>query len=147
MLQTKRQSFAREFLVDHNATQAAVRAGYSERTAKQQGSRLLTYADVQAEIAELERAQREVEAVDRHYVLTGLRRLAETAESESARVRSLELLGKSLKMFTETVETVAIHEQPDLKSYTLDELLELKAVMSNDQAKAVIPVEAKVLDS
>ena len=35
MLQTKRQSFAREFLVDRNATKAAERAGYSERTAKQ----------------------------------------------------------------------------------------------------------------
>ncbi|NQW20442.1 MAG: terminase small subunit, partial [Chloroflexi bacterium] len=46
MLQTKRQSFAREFLVDRNATKAAERAGYSVHTAKQQGSRLLTFVDV-----------------------------------------------------------------------------------------------------
>lgn len=44
----KRQRFAEEYLVDHNATQAAIRAGYSPRTAKQQGSRLLTNADVLA---------------------------------------------------------------------------------------------------
>jgi phage terminase small subunit len=38
--------FAAEYLVDRNATQAAIRAGYSPHTAKQQGSRLLTNADV-----------------------------------------------------------------------------------------------------
>jgi phage terminase small subunit len=59
---SKRQVFAKEYLVDRNATQAAVRAGYSERTAKQQGSRLLTFVDVQAEVAALDAAQREVEA-------------------------------------------------------------------------------------
>lgn len=54
MPQTKRQTFAREFVVDRNATKAAERAGYSVRTAKQQGSRLLTYVDVQSEVARLE---------------------------------------------------------------------------------------------
>lgn len=47
----KRLAFAREYCVDRNATQAAIRAGYSKGTAKQQGSRLLTYDDVQRAIA------------------------------------------------------------------------------------------------
>ncbi len=47
----KQQRFVAEYLVDMNATQAAIRAGYSARTAKQQGSRLLTNADVVAAIA------------------------------------------------------------------------------------------------
>ncbi len=46
-LNGKRLVFAREYLVDQNATAAAIRAGYSPRTAKQQGSRLLTKVDVQ----------------------------------------------------------------------------------------------------
>lgn len=37
----KQQSFVREYLVDRNATQAAIRAGYSAKTANQQGPRLL----------------------------------------------------------------------------------------------------------
>lgn len=45
-LNPKHQAFVREFLVDLNATQAAIRAGYSAKTAKQQGSRLLTNADI-----------------------------------------------------------------------------------------------------
>lgn len=42
--------FAKEYLVDLNATQAAIRAGYSPKTAMQQGQRLLTRKDVQAAI-------------------------------------------------------------------------------------------------
>lgn len=49
---TPRQSrFVAEYLVDLNATQAAIRAGYSSKTAKQQGQRLLTNVDLAAAIA------------------------------------------------------------------------------------------------
>ena len=87
---SKHQVFAKEYLADHNATQAAIRAGYSERTAKQQGSRLLTFADVQSEIAELETEQIKVDLVNREFVLTGLRDLALNAKTESSRVRAYE---------------------------------------------------------
>ncbi|MER8797204.1 terminase small subunit [Mesorhizobium sp. M0984] len=49
-LTPKQERFVTEYLIDLNATQAAVRAGYSERTANQQGPRLLENADVQAAI-------------------------------------------------------------------------------------------------
>lgn len=50
---TPRQArFVEEYLVDLNATQAAVRSGYSPRTALQQGPRLLTYPAVVTAIAE-----------------------------------------------------------------------------------------------
>ena len=41
-LTAKQQRFCEEYLIDLNATQAAVRAGYSAKTANEQGSRLLT---------------------------------------------------------------------------------------------------------
>jgi phage terminase small subunit len=41
-LTPKQEAFVVEYLRDLNATQAAIRAGYSRRTAKQQGARLLT---------------------------------------------------------------------------------------------------------
>lgn len=41
-LTAKQLRFMLEYLVDMNATQAAIRAGYSQKTAKEQGSRLLT---------------------------------------------------------------------------------------------------------
>ena len=46
----KKTLFAKEYLADLNATQAAIRAGYSEKTAKQQACRLLAREDVQAAI-------------------------------------------------------------------------------------------------
>ena len=48
----KQQRFVEEYLLDLNATQAAIRAGYSARTAEVQGSRLLRNAKVQAAVEE-----------------------------------------------------------------------------------------------
>jgi len=49
-LAPKRQRFVVEYLKDLNATQAAIRAGYSPRTARSIGSELLTFPDVQAAV-------------------------------------------------------------------------------------------------
>lgn len=48
----KQEAFVREYLIDLNATQAAIRAGYSEATASEQGSRLLGNVKVAAAIAD-----------------------------------------------------------------------------------------------
>jgi len=47
----KQERFVEQYLIDLNATQAAIRAGYSRKTAKQQASRLLTNVDLAAAIA------------------------------------------------------------------------------------------------
>ncbi|HOV68837.1 MAG TPA: terminase small subunit [Clostridia bacterium] len=56
----KRERFIKEYLIDLNGTQAAIRAGYSPKTANEQASRLLANVSVRARIdAELaERAKR-----------------------------------------------------------------------------------------
>lgn len=51
-LTPKQRRFVAEYLVDLNATQAAIRAGYSTKTAKVQGARLLTKADLQRAVSE-----------------------------------------------------------------------------------------------
>ena len=51
-LTEKQQRFVDEYLIDLNATQAAIRAGYSVKTADQQGSRMLANVKVQQAIAE-----------------------------------------------------------------------------------------------
>jgi len=50
-LTPKQERFVAQYLIDLNATQAAIRAGYSEKTATEQGSRLLTNVKVQEAIA------------------------------------------------------------------------------------------------
>ena len=50
-LTARQQRFVEEYLIDLNATQAAIRAGYSARTAEQQGPRLLGNVGVAGAIA------------------------------------------------------------------------------------------------
>lgn len=76
-LTAKQQTFVEEYLVDLNATQAAIRAGYSEKTANEQGARLLANVSVAAEIKSgmLKRSERT--EVTQDYVL---RSIFETVE-------------------------------------------------------------------
>ncbi len=104
MLTARRELFCQEYVVDRNAKQAAIRAGYSEATAKQQGSRLLTYADVQARVAELqeEAAKRNEVTVDS--VIANLVELRDAAKAKgqlSAAVRAQELIGKTCAAFVD----------------------------------------------
>ena len=62
-MNSKQARFAEEYVIDSNATQAAIRAGYSEHTAKSQGQRLLTKVDVAAAIQGLQAELRERMAV------------------------------------------------------------------------------------
>lgn len=73
-LTDKQELFAREYLKDLNATQAAIRAGYSENTARKIGSENLSKPDIAERIAELNAERLERTKVDADYVL---RRLSE----------------------------------------------------------------------
>lgn len=75
-LTPKQARFVEEYLVDLNATKAAERAGYSARTANEQGARLLAKASVAEAIqaAKLARSQRVEITQDR--VLMELARIA-----------------------------------------------------------------------
>jgi phage terminase small subunit len=73
--------FVQEYLLDLNATKAAIRAGYSGRTANEQGSQLLGHPGIRAAIdaAKIERSERL--QVDADWML---RRLVEEAEADLA---------------------------------------------------------------
>ena len=66
-LNERRQRFVAEYLIDLNGTQAAIRAGYSPRTANEQAARLLADASVRAAVDEqmAERAERTKVTQDR----------------------------------------------------------------------------------
>lgn len=73
-LNAKQDMFCREYLIDLNATQAAIRAGYSVKTANRIAAQLLSKLDIQNRIAELKAKRNEVVGIDADYVL---RRLVE----------------------------------------------------------------------
>lgn len=131
-LNPKQAAFVREYLIDLNATQAAIRAGYSKKTAYSQGERLLKHAEIKKHIAaaSAERAKRTeitsdyvlgtiCETVERcrqsYPVLDrkGEQVYVETPEGKHAAayvfdskgvLKGCELLGKHLKLFVEKHE-------------------------------------------
>lgn len=74
----KRERFCQEYVVDLNAKQAAIRAGYSERTAQSQGQRLLTFVEVDGRVRELKEERAERTRVTADKVVRELARLAFT---------------------------------------------------------------------
>lgn len=111
-LNPKQAAFVREYLVDLNATQAALRAGYSKKTAHAQGSRLLKHAEVQAQLAaaQVKRAQKlELRADD---VLRELMHLAfsdiGTAFDDENRLRPLHELEPHVRRAIAGVKVTAV---------------------------------------
>jgi phage terminase small subunit len=105
----RQQAFATQYLQDSNATQAAIRAGYSKKTAKSQGARLLTHVDVAAFIKSQQTKTAEAVELSQKYVLDGLMGIADDEDSAvSSRVRAYELLGKHQGMFSDKLEVSEI---------------------------------------
>ena len=77
----KNRQFIAEYLVDLNATKAALRAGYSEKTAYSQGQRLLKNAEIAAAIVKALEERAERTRIDADWVL---RRLSEEMEADVA---------------------------------------------------------------
>lgn len=121
-LTPKQERFCQEYLIDLNATQAATRAGYSAKTANEQGARLLANVSVQSQINELKKARSQSTGINAERVLTGIMGVIERCEQavqvlddqgnptgewkfeSGSALRGYELLGKHLKLFTERVE-------------------------------------------
>ncbi len=73
----KQRQFCIEYMVDKNATNAAIRAGYSKKTAQQIGSRLLLNVVIADEIAKLIKDQEIKTLVTAEYVINNLREVVE----------------------------------------------------------------------
>ena len=106
-LTPKQQRFVDEYLVDLNATQAARRAGYSERTCAKIGFENLQKPEIHAALqaASAEREKRTLITQDQ--IITEIREIAKEARDAqqfSAALKGYELLGKHQKMWTDRVE-------------------------------------------
>lgn len=80
-LTAKEAAFVREYLIDLNATQAAIRAGYSAKTANVQAVEIMARPLVKAAIGSAMAARSEETKIDAEWVL---RRLAAEAEADVA---------------------------------------------------------------
>jgi phage terminase small subunit len=103
-LNAKQRAFVREYLVDSNATQAAIRAGYSKKTAASQGHYLLRKVDISEEV------RKGIGKLEAKVGLTAeecfgiLAVVARTGERDSDRVKATESLLKLQHKVSEKVE-------------------------------------------
>ena len=119
-LTPKQERFCHEYMVDLNATQAAIRAGYSEKTAQEQASRLLSKVIVKTRISELQAevaARTDVTIDDVIGMLRESYRDAKAVNQHGPAVRAAELLGKRHGMFTD------VHKQADGEDLTPEEAI------------------------
>lgn len=86
-LTAKQRRFCEEYLVDLNATRAATRAGYSARTANEQGARLLAHASVSGVIKAGIEARSKRTEIDADWVLKRLALIASADPRELVRYR------------------------------------------------------------
>ena len=125
----KQKRFCDEYLIDLNATQAAIRSGYSEKTAYRTGADNLKKPQIR-EYIDQRMAEKESELIaDQDEVLKYLTavmrgnstseeivvegtgngcseaRMMEKAPSEKDRLKAAELIGKRYSLFTDKVET------------------------------------------
>ena len=85
-LTAKQQRFCDEYLIDLNATQAAIRAGYSKKTANEQGARLLVNVSIQKKIFELQKEREKRTEITQDSVLRELALIAFAKASDYAKV-------------------------------------------------------------
>lgn len=113
-LTPKQQAFVDEYLVDLNATQAAIRAKYSAKTAKEQGARLLSNVNVAEAIASemqkrSKRVQRTADDVMRDLAAIRADAMQTVYDKDGnavmldkpSAIKTLELEGKHLAMWTD----------------------------------------------
>jgi len=100
-LTAKQDLFCREFIIDLNATQAAVRAGYSERTARITASRLLSNVNIASRINELKEKREKKVGIDAQWVLeraVELHNICVKEKEYNAANKSLEIVGKHISV-------------------------------------------------
>lgn len=138
-LTEKQKRFVEEYLIDLNATQAAIRAGYSPKTAYSAGQRLLKNVEVRKAIDERLEKIKTAKTADAQEVMEylssvlrgeqteevpllcgeGYQRLVAKAVAAKDRLKAAELLGKRYGIFEDRfrvnggVEVVIHDDIPD----------------------------------
>lgn len=124
-LTAKQERFIQEYLIDLNATQAAIRAGYSKKSARQVGTENLSKPSIKQAIDERLRRIDDEKTADAKEIREFWTRVMRGEEKETVlrydsdgvqveteidvtmkdRIKASEMLGKSFAMFTDKIDS------------------------------------------
>ncbi len=138
-MKPKQQRFVDEYMVDLNATQAAIRAGYSEHTAAEQGHQLLQKPSVIEAVQVAQDAVSKRVEVTVDDVVAGLWAEAKGKEDSTAgsRVAAWAQLAKHLGMDRKDINLRLEQKPADMTPDALaDELARVQAELDAIEAKA-----------
>jgi phage terminase small subunit len=127
----KQERFVEEYLVDPNATQAAIRAGYSARTAREIGRENLDKPHIQAALQMAFAARSKRVEIDQDWVV---RRLA--------RIADLDLR----KLFTEDGTPRPVHELPEDVAGAISSVDVIKRKDDAEEYRVRLPDRIRALD-
>ncbi len=156
-LNDKQIRFCEEYLTDMNATQAGIRAGYSEKTANRITSKLLSKVDIQAKLSELRAKVSDELKLDFKWVLQRFKDISDRCvQAEPVMIRGLdgtmvesgeykfdssgankatEMIGKHLGMFNDKLDLTTKGES--LNDSGIEKL-------TNDEKLALIKLKQKM---
>ena len=153
-LSAKQQRFVDEYLIDLNATQAAIRAGYSPNTAKEIGCENLTKPNIQAAISVMMAERSKRTGVNQDRIINELAKIAFVNPTDVINMDEATVKGEANRDDTAAISSVKVKRIPtdegdiverEVKVYDKIKALELlgKHVgMFNDKLKieGVVPV-------
>lgn len=136
-LNNRQRAFIDEYIIDMNATQAAIRAGYSKKTARSQGQRLLTHVDIKHELDKRMKEKEKERIMQQDEVLEfltsiargeiteqtligdgeGYQRIGDIDVSAKDRIKAAELIGKRYAMWTDKQEVTQRNIEITLGDY------------------------------
>jgi phage terminase small subunit len=125
-LNDQQQRFVDEYLIDLNATQACIRAGYAEGSARTQGARLLANDNIQKAIQEAKQQRSERTHIDQDWVV---KRLAALADADIKRVCSWDASG------------VYLTDSEELQwrdTYTIQEVILKETIKETEDGKELV---------
>lgn len=107
-LKAKEEKFCQEYIIDYKPTEAAIRAGYKETSARTQAWRMLKKEAIAARVRELQEEYNKLHcfAEKSRFIGETWKTYEKAKENDNGRitVKCLELIGKTNGFFTDNVE-------------------------------------------
>lgn len=125
-MNARQKGFCEYYVACGNATEATIKAGYSKKTARSIGQRLLTNVDIKKYIHELQEKTKEnriMTAIERREFLTSI--IKDTDAKTTDRLKALDILNKMDGEYTQRVEVNGNINSNPFTGLTTEELKKL----------------------